>query len=161
MDAWLLAEESARRMPAIYEHTVLVVPSEIDGLGHVNNVEYVRWMQAAAVAHSAAQGWPHQAYVELGAGWVVRSHQIEYLQPAHLGDRIVIKTWVATMRKVTSLRRYEMLRYTDDPATGTTAGTLVARGETDWAFIDFQTRQPRRIAPEVQQCFELVADPTP
>jgi acyl-CoA thioester hydrolase len=156
-----VAEEFPRSMPAIYEHSLLVAPSEIDGLGHVNNVEYVRWMQAAAVAHSAAQGWPHEAYVTLGAGWVVRSHHIEYLQPAHLGDRILIRTWVATMRKVTSLRRYEMLRSTGDPTTSDPAASIVlARGETDWAFIDFQTRQPRRIAPEVQQSFVLVADPT-
>lgn len=141
-------------MPAIYEHSWLVTPAEIDGLGHVNNVEYVRWMQAAAVAHSAAQGWNHQAYLQLGAGWVVRSHHIEYLQPAHVGDPICIRTWVANMRKVTSLRKYEIVRPAQDP--GLTV--LLARGETEWAFVDFKTRLPRKIAPEVAQSFTLVAD---
>ena len=46
---------------------------------------------AAALAHSAAEGWPAEAYQKLGAGWVVRSHQIEYLQPAFPGDQIVVQ----------------------------------------------------------------------
>jgi acyl-CoA thioester hydrolase len=39
-------------------------------------------MQDIAIEHSAAAGWPMARYVELGAGWVVRSHFIEYLRPA-------------------------------------------------------------------------------
>ena len=75
-------------MPEIYEHLHVVGEDEIDLLRHANNVAYVEWMQAAALAHSTAQGWPGEAYRELGLGWVVRSHTIEYHQPASLGDRI-------------------------------------------------------------------------
>ena len=39
-------------MPAIYLYSHTVRPEEIDGLGHVNNVCYVSWMQDAAMAHS-------------------------------------------------------------------------------------------------------------
>ena len=59
-------------MPEIYEHLHTVADHEIDALGHANNVAYVEWMQDAALAHSAAQGWPPEAYQSLGAGWVVR-----------------------------------------------------------------------------------------
>ncbi len=45
-------------MPAIYEHPHTVGSDEIDPQGHANNVAYVQWLQSAAVAHSAAQGWP-------------------------------------------------------------------------------------------------------
>ena len=48
-------------MPAIYCHSHVVRDDEIDGLGHVNNLHYLKWMQDAAVAHSAAQGWPTRA----------------------------------------------------------------------------------------------------
>ncbi len=77
-------------MPAILEWTHTVVEHDLDGLGHANNISYLKWMQSAALAHSAAQGWPAEAYAALGCGWVVRSHFIEYLVPALLGDTISI-----------------------------------------------------------------------
>ena len=135
-------------MPKIYEHVHVVGAEEIDVLGHANNVAYVQWMQAAALAHSAAQGWSGEAYRELGLGWVVRSHTIEYHQPALAGERIVVRTWVATMKKVTSLRRYRIVRPSD--------GELLAKAETKWAFVNYATGQPARIPAEVARSFQVV-----
>ena len=101
-------------MPEVFEYRRVVGDDEIDELGHANNVAYVAWLQAAAVAHSTAQGWPGTRYRQLGQGWVVRSHTIEYLQPAFAGDPLVVRTSVATMKKVTSLRRYHILRESDE-----------------------------------------------
>jgi acyl-CoA thioester hydrolase len=137
-------------MPAVFEHQHQVTEDEIDGVGHVNNLEYLRWMQDAAVAHSAAQGWPSQAYYTLGQGWVVRSHFIEYLVPAFSGDEIVVRTWVAEMKRVTSMRRYELVRITD--------GKQLAVARTNWAFVKFSTLQPCRVPPEVLNAFEIVPD---
>ena len=135
-------------MPEIYEYLHTVRDDEIDGLGHANNVAYVEWMQSAAVAHSAAQGWSGEAYRQLGCGWVVRSHTIEYHQPALPGDRIVVRTWVATMKKVTSIRRYRILRQSDDG--------LLATAETKWAFVNLATGQPARVPSQIAQAFHVV-----
>lgn len=135
-------------MPAIFEFAHTVHEGEIDGLGHVNNVAYVAWMQSAALAHSAEQGWPPEAYARLGAGFVVRSHRIDYRRPAFLGERIVVRTWVASMKKVSSVRRYHILRAGDE--------TRLATAETDWAFIDYASGAPVRIPQEVACAFALV-----
>ncbi len=135
-------------MPPIYEHHHTVRDDEIDGLGHANNVAYVEWMQSAALAHSTAQGWPGERYHRMGCGWVVRSHTIEYRQPALAGDLVVVRTWVATMKKATSLRRYRILRKT--------GGLLLAVAETKWAFIDYTTKNPMRVPREVAQSFQVV-----
>jgi len=135
-------------MPEIHEYYHTVGEKEIDTLGHANNVAYVEWMQAAAVAHSTAQGWPGEAYQRMGCGWVVRSHAIEYLTAALAGDEIVVETWVATMRKATSLRRYRILRRSD--------GETLATAETRWAFVNYETGQPVRIPAEVAQAFQVV-----
>ena len=37
-----------------YEIELDVMPADIDQLGHVNNVVYLRWVQDAAVAHWTA-----------------------------------------------------------------------------------------------------------
>ena len=138
-------------MPAILEDERNVVSSEIDLMGHVNNIEYLRWTQRAAVRHSDAQGWTTEDYLRLGLGWLVRSHQIEYRQPALLGDAIIIRTWVADMKKVTSLRRFQILRSADQ--------TLLAEAATNWAFVNFQTGSLCRIPNEVSSAFEVVGDP--
>lgn len=137
-------------MPAIFEDQRSVVSTEIDLMGHVNNIEYLRWTQRAAVRHSDAQGWTMDDYLRLGQGWVVRSHQIEYRQPALLGDTIVVRTWVADMKKVMSLRRFQIFRAADQ--------ALLAEASTNWAFVNFQTGSLCRIPQEVSNAFEVVAD---
>ncbi len=78
-------------MSDMYEYFHTVADDEIDEQGHANNVVYVAWMQAAALAHSAALGWTAERYQRLGCGWVARSHTIEYLRPAFAGEEIVVK----------------------------------------------------------------------
>jgi len=133
-------------MPISHEYTFCVLPESIDANGHVNNVEFVRWMQDAAVAHADAAGCT-AATRDAGATWVVRSHQIEYLRPALAGDTIRVLTWVANVRRAFSLRRYQFRRAADN--------TLLAKGETNWVFLDAQTARLRSIPQEIMAGFEL------
>jgi len=135
-------------MTAFFEYPHTVVAEDIDQLGHAGNYHYVKWMQHAAVAHSTANGWPEQRYYELGAGWVVRSHNITYVKPAFEGDQLVIRTWVASARPAVSIRMYEIHK---------SDGELLARAETAWAFVNYQTQRPTRIPAEVACCFEIVS----
>lgn len=137
-------------MAAVYEHRITVSDEEIDVQNHVNNVVYLRWMEDAALAHSALHGWPPSRYLELGSGWVARSHRIDYLQPAFNQQKIIVRTWVATMKRVTSVRRYHILREEAD------GETLLATAETKWAFIRYATGEPTRIPPEISDSFPLV-----
>lgn len=127
-----------------HTHTVRVGPLAIDANGHVNNVEFVRWMQEAAVAHADAVGCT-AATKEAGATWVVRSHRIEYLRPAYLNDIIEVRTFVDNLRRAFSLRKYEFVRPSD--------GVTLARGETDWVFIDAATGRPRSIPEQIVAMF--------
>jgi len=139
-----------RAMAAFFDYPHTVSADEIDELGHAGNYHYVIWMQHAAVAHSAANGWPSQRYIDLGAGWVVRSHQITYVKPAFEGDELVIRTWVDSARPAVSIRKYDI---------GKTNGEILARAETAWAFVNYRTQRPTRIPPEVASCFELASRP--
>jgi acyl-CoA thioester hydrolase len=135
-------------MPEVYEYPLTVGDEDIDEQRHANNVVYVAWMQAAALAHTAAQGWPSERYLKEGRGWVARSHRIDYLKPAFAGDELLVETWIATLKKVTSQRRYRILRRSD--------GELLAKAETDWAFIDYATGKPTRIPAEIIRSFQVV-----
>ncbi len=136
-------------MPAVFHWNHTVTGDEIDGQGHANNLEYLRWMQEAAVEHSTAQGWPPERYVEEGSAWVVRTHFIEYLAPAFEGNGIRVITWVADFRKVTSLRKFRIIRPSDE--------AVLAKAETNWAYISRQHGLPRRIPLELSGSFDIVA----
>jgi len=132
---------------AIHRHSILVGRKAVDENGHVNNVQYVQWMQDAAIEHSERTGCTRLTR-DVGAMWVARSHTIEYLRPAFQGERLTVLTWVTNWRKVRSLRKYRFIRDAD--------GALLARGETDWVFVDATTGRPRNIPDEVAEVFVLV-----
>ena len=133
-------------MPQVHEYEIDVDASQIDANGHVNNVEFVRWMQDAAVSHADERGLT-AATRDAGATWVVRSHRVDYLRPALPGDRVRVLTWVADFRRAFSLRRYRFVRVAD--------GTVLAKGETDWVFVDVRSGRPRSVPEELKVLFEV------
>jgi acyl-CoA thioester hydrolase len=135
-------------MVPIYAHKHVVLPDEIDGLGHVNNLNYLKWMIAAAVGHSTANGWPPERYREIQSAFIVRSHHIEYLQQAFVDEEVVVNTWVSEFNKVTCVRKYKATRPKD--------GVVLATGATGWVFLGLKPYQPRRIPPELASAFVLV-----
>lgn len=128
-------------------HTIVVRPTaeDIDELDHVSNLVYLRWVLEVARAHSDAVGWDTAAYRELGSIWVVRRHEIDYAQSALLDDEIALTTWVDAWKRVSSVRRTEIIRRADD--------RVLARAATTWAFVDLESARPTRIPPSVQGAF--------
>ncbi len=133
----------------VYRYTFTVPAEALDANGHVNNVQYVQWMQNVAVHHFAAIGGV-EPMQRAGATWVVRSHNIEYLSPAFVGEQIEVRTWVASVRRVRSLRRYEFVRLADDK--------LLVRGATEWVFVEAKSGRPLSIPLAVAQVFPLLPD---
>lgn len=131
----------------IYRHDFIVLKEVVDQNGHVNNVAYVQWMQDVASLHSDTTGGTRAAH-EANGSWVARSHNIEYLSPAFANDEVIALTWVVNFRRVRSLRRYRFLRKNDNK--------LLAKGETEWVFVDAGTGRPRSIPDEVMQAFPLL-----
>ena len=132
--------------PAAYCEKIIVPPSAIDANGHVNNVVFIQWMQDVATRHfqSVIDG-PRWRAME--AAWVARSHHVEYLAPAFVGESLEVRTWVENFSRVRSLRRYEFLR-----ADGF---KLLVRGETDWVLVNLRSGKPCSIPDEIRQAFPL------
>ena len=136
-------------MPQIYRYDLKVPKEAIDENGHVNNVEYLRWMQDAAVLHSEISGCT-QASRAIGATWVVRTHRIEYFRPAFEGDEISVLTWVSNFRRVQSVRKYKIVRITDN--------VVLSEGETNWVYVDAQSGKLRSIPKNVMASFQVVPE---
>ncbi len=118
---------------------------ECDAYGHVNNANYLRYMQEAAFNASAAVGYDVKRYAELGQYWLVRETAIEYFKPLKYGDEFEIKTWVVDFRRVRSRRTYEFRRVGSDE--------VIARGMTDWVYLDQATQRPVTVPPEMIRAF--------
>lgn len=136
-------------MTQIFRYELTVPKEAEDQNGHVNNIEYLRWMQDAARQHSASTGCTANTYA-IGATWVIRTHKIEYLKPAFADDRVTVITWVANFRRVLSLRKYKIIRPAD--------AAVLAYGETDWVFVDAAKGTLRSIPKEVKATFELLPE---
>jgi acyl-CoA thioester hydrolase len=135
-------------MHRIFRHQLTVSQEAVDEFGHVNNQRYIAWMQEVATAHSAANGWPMERYLQTGAAWVVRSHFIEYLRPAFAGDALDIYTWASSLALREVVRKYSFRR----------AGQSLARAETKWVYVDIKSGRPKRIPEELLASFEAVPD---
>ena len=97
------------------------------------------------MAHSDAQGWDSKRYAQIGGAWFVRSHSIEYLIQALKGDAITIRTWVASLERVRSIRKFRFER----------ENILLARAETLWVWIDLDSGRLRPVPVEVAGDFEV------
>lgn len=137
-------------MPRIFLQRFTVTEQSIDRNGHVNNQDYVRWMQEAASAHSDAQGWTEARYRDTQTTWVIRSHFIEYLRPAFAGEEVIVATWVAGMDDTTSPRRYRFLRARD--------GKTLVEAESKWVHCSATNGRPQTISPEARAAFPIVSD---
>jgi acyl-CoA thioester hydrolase len=89
-------------------------------------------------------------YQEIGAGWVVRSHFVEYLRPAFAGDRIAVHTWVPEFTQRSTPRRYLFVR---EPGR-----ELLVQAETRWVFIDLATGRRRPLPDDLLTSFAPLPD---
>lgn len=117
--------------------------ADIDELGHVGNQVYLRWVLDVAVAHSVAVGWPFERYRELGAVFVVRRHELDYIAQVTVGQQLSLETWVDGWRQASCVRHTEILR----------DGKVVARAATTWALLSLASGRPVRIPDELLAAF--------
>jgi acyl-CoA thioester hydrolase len=118
---------------------------ECDAYSHLNNSNYVRYMQEAAFAASADAGYNDARYYDMGVIWLIRDTEVEYLKPLRYGDTAAVTTWVGDFRRVRSRRMYEVQNQE-------TNGVL-ARGSTDWVLLDRETFRPVTIPEEMKLAF--------
>jgi len=131
----------------IFTFSLTVPQSAIDDYGHVNNVIYVQWMQDAAIRH--AESIAEYKPIE-NTGWFAREHRVEYLAPAFLGEEIEVRTWLADAKGSRAHRKYEFVRKAD--------GKVIAKGETQWIYVDLTTGRPIIIPPEMMKLFPILTD---
>ena len=123
-------------MSAVYQHNIAIAADDIDFMGHVNNANYLKWVQDAVISH-----WEFVAPAEALAPhlWVALKHEITYRKPAFLDDEVIADV---LLEKVHGARAFY--------------STVIKRGEdvlaevqSSWCCVDAETLRPMRIAKDI------------
>ena len=124
------------------EQEITVTKNDLDDLNHVNNVIYVQWIQEIAKNH-----WKSLVSDEIKDNyyWVLLEHQIKYLNPAFLNDKIRLKTYIDKTEGVKSSRIVEI--YNKE------TNKLLVISKTIWCLIYAKTNKPCRINEEIRLAF--------
>jgi YbgC/YbaW family acyl-CoA thioester hydrolase len=117
-----------------------VVWSDVDPAGHVNNAVYLAYLEDGEAEAAAAGGWPHQRMAAEGFALVARRHQIEYRQPAVLGDELELRVWLSGLDECHGMWHHAIIRAHD--------GGRLAQARTHWECVDVETRQPIPVPPQ-------------
>lgn len=127
----MAAEIFTRRFP--------VDAADIDELGHVNNIAYLRWAQEIAIAH-----WRARASDEMVSAfvWVVLRHEADYRAALTLGDDVEVRTHVDDAPHGAS-----WARFVDIYKVG--ADKPAVQIKSNWAMLDARTRRVKRVPPEI------------
>jgi acyl-CoA thioester hydrolase len=129
--------------PKVYEKEIIVTSDDIDFNGHVNNLKYLEWMIDIAMEHSAHEGFGIEYYKTHGVSWVAKKHCVEYKLPAFKDERLILKTWIDEVKKLSVIRKYEI--YKNE--------RLITHGFSEWVFVDFNTKRPKKIPQEIIERF--------
>ena len=128
-----------------FEHLREVVPEDIDELGHVNNANYLRFVEACGRAHSDGLGLTLEVFKDYGVVPVIRKHEITYHRPAKLGDTLLLSTQVAKIGGPRAVR-HNKVRLAEDK-------TLLVDVLTEWVWLDVASGRPKRVPRGVLEAF--------
>ena len=131
-------------IPETFEMHLAVQSGDIDILGHVNNIVYLRWVQDIAIAHWRARA-PQEDQNALY--WVVTRHEIDYKRSAMPGESILARTWIGKASRFAFERHTEILRAAD--------GKLLVKALTLWCPMSRTTNKPVDVRPEVRALFAV------
>ena len=130
-----------------HAHPIRVLPGDIDFMGHVNNANYLTWVQEAVLAHWRTIAPPQAVAEHL---WVALKHEITYRRPAFLNDEVIA---TVVLERVQGARAFyeTVIRRGED---------VLAEVKSSWCCVAADTLRPARLARDVVARFFGGEDPT-
>lgn len=121
-----------------YSIDIKVSKKEIDGFGHVNNANYIQWLDQVH--------WSHLHFMEISdsdifaanCGFVVRQTEVTYFAPVNENETLRIGTSIIDFdERFRFTRKFQLVR----PGSKVT----VLRGTIQYVSIDLTTGSPKRV----------------
>jgi acyl-CoA thioester hydrolase len=120
----------------MFRHPVAIQPDDIDHMGHVNNSVYLKWVQDAVIDYWSSVAPPDAVARHL---WVALKHEISYLRPTFLQDKVVAEVIAEKVEGARAYFRTVLLRGED----------VLSEIRSCWCCLDAATQRPVRLAREI------------
>jgi acyl-CoA thioester hydrolase len=121
----------------ITECTLTVRTYECDSYGHVNNANYLNYLEFARYEFLKAIGFDYPESVKKGYGLFIARIEIDYKKPALADQVLTIKSKPIKKGAASGVIAQE-IRHGED---------LIVQAKVTWAFVDSKG-QPSKIPPE-------------
>jgi acyl-CoA thioester hydrolase len=133
---------------ARHRHDVQLRWSDMDALRHVNNVQFLRFLEDARVQMLIEVG---RRNLENELGAVVAQHEITYLRPlVFRAAPVSVESWVSRVGRTSYTVGYEIREPDDD--------VVYAHATTAMVLVDLDTGKPREIDAEMRTQLARFAD---
>ena len=117
--------------------TLRVRTYECDSYGHVNNANYLNYLEFARYEFLRDVGFDYPAMIKAGYGVYVARIEIDYKKPAVTDDELVINSWSIKKGAVSGVIAQEIRRGEE----------LLVAAKVTWAFVDSKG-MPTKIPPQ-------------
>ena len=121
----------------ISECSLRVRTYECDGYGHVNNANYLNYLEFGRYELLKDIGFDYPKAINAGYGIYIARIEIDYKKPAVTDDSLTIKTWPLKRGAASGILAQEISRGND----------ILAEAKVTWAFVD-SSGMPVRIPKE-------------
>ncbi len=121
-------------------------------VNHINNIQYIRWIDKGAELHCDARGWTRDRMLQDGVMWFVARHEIDYLAEGTARDQLRLTTWVEDVRRVKAWRT-SVIHTLGDPHTE------VCRCRTLWVLVNLETKKPISVPSEMAYALDPLKAP--
>ena len=118
------------------ECSLTVRSYECDSYGHVNNANYLNYLEYGRYEYLKAIGFDYPAMVKAGYGVYVARVEIGYKMAAITDDKLLIRSWPIKKGAVSGVIAQHIIRGED----------LIVEAKVTWAFVN-SAGQPVKIPP--------------
>jgi acyl-CoA thioester hydrolase len=134
-------------MAGCVELPIKVKTYDIDFLGHVSNIVYLRWLEDLRLL-MLERTLPLQRQIEAGLAPVLLHTDIHYRRPIRLSDSPVGRMWLSGMTAARLVLAAQIV----------VGGALAAEATQTGVLIDLKTGRPVRLPPEARQVFAALLE---
>ena len=120
----------------ICECNLTVRSYECDSYGHVNNANYLNYLEYGRYEFLKTIGFDYPAMFQAGYGIYVARIEIDYKMAAVTDDNLLIRSWPIKKGAVSGIIAQQIIRGKD----------IIIEAKVTWAFVN-KTGQPVKVPP--------------
>jgi acyl-CoA thioester hydrolase len=121
-----------------------IYPFDIDVVGHVSNITYIRWLEIGRVRLLEEVGLPMPVLAESAVVPIVIRTEIDYRRGLKLGEPVHLSLHLTEMHSMAATLKFKV----------TTGAETAAMARQRGLFVSTATGKPRRISEEIRARLE-------